>query len=552
MNLAALKKAPFRLDDRALAWVQETFAVLTPAEKLGQLVVPLALDTSRENLDRFLALGVGGLFRRTMAPLAQLRAEADYLRRQSRVPLLMCGDLEFSETGAIGGAEGVSFPNQMAVAATDDPRFAATMARIAAREGRAAGYNWSLTPVVDLDLNAFNPAVNTRSFGDNASRVARFAAAYVTALQAKGVAACAKHWPGDGVDDRNQHFVTSVNSCELADWEKTFGRVYRAVIREGVLSIMSGHIALPAFPGAGLCPASISRELNFDLLRGRLRYNGLILSDASVMAGLTSQGTRAELVPRSIEHGCDMVLFTDDLELDLDYLVRARSDGRLSARRIDEAVLRVLGLKATLGLHRAAVRSSPVRALSPACAREHLRATRACAARAVTLVKDEPGRLPLSPVKHRRVLLIQPPLRQSPRSLQPALRIGQLLADTGFTVENYSAETEVHRDHFDVVIYVVADEGHALKTSQHLDWKELHGDWRRSMERYWHDVPVVFISLGTPHHLRELPACPTVINAYSPVPAMQEAVVQALVGQIPFRGVSPVDLTDAEFGRLQK
>ena len=72
------------------------------------------------------------------------------------------------------------------------------------------------------------------------------------------------------------------------------------------------------------------------------------------------------------------------------------------------------------------------------------------------------------------------------------------------------------------------------------------------MERYWHDVPVVFISLGTPHHLRELPACPTMINAYSPVAAMQEAVVQALVGRIPFRGVSPVDLTDAEFGRLQK
>jgi len=147
MNLARLAKTPFRLDARALAWVRRTFAGFTPAAKLAQLVVPLAMDRSRENLDRYLALGVGGLFRMLPFPLAQLRAEAHYLHEHSRVPLLLCGDLEFGEKQPIGGAEGTAHPNQMAVAATGDLRFAQRMARLAAREGRAAGFNWSFTPV---------------------------------------------------------------------------------------------------------------------------------------------------------------------------------------------------------------------------------------------------------------------------------------------------------------------------------------------------------------------------------------------------------------------
>jgi beta-N-acetylhexosaminidase len=182
------------------------------------------------------------------------------------------------------------------------------------------------------------------------------------------------------------------------------------------------------------------------------------------------------------------------------------------------------------------------RPLPRARMKEHLMWARECAERAVTLVKDDQRLLPLSPVRHRRVLLIQPPVRNYIRGRLPELQIQRLLTAAGFSVERYIPDTDVHRDHYDVVVYAVAEEGAPLKSALHLRWEELHGDWARAMERHWHAVPTVFISMGTPWHLREVPTCPTYINAYSPVPAVQEAIVKALLGEIPFRGISPVDL----------
>src|SRR3954471_9301278 len=118
MKFDYLKKPPFRLDAKALAWVKQTFGELSSKAKLGQLVMPLCLDLSHDNLDRFMGLEVGGLFRVASAPLSSLRASALYAQRRSAVPLLMAGDLEFAELGAVGGGEGTAFPNQMAVAAT--------------------------------------------------------------------------------------------------------------------------------------------------------------------------------------------------------------------------------------------------------------------------------------------------------------------------------------------------------------------------------------------------------------------------------------------------
>lgn len=538
---ASLQRKPFWLDGRAVAWVQATFSGLTLEAKLAQLMIVPGLDMCPENLDRLAALGIGGYFRRAPGPVQSLRAVAERMQRRCAVPLLLCGDLELGVEGPIGGREGTAFPNQMAIAATGDPKWAAAMACVVAREGRTAGFNWSFSPVADLNVNFRSPVVSTRAFGDNPVTVARMVAAYIKALQAEGVAAGTKHWPGDGCDDRDQHFVTTINSLGFAAWDASYGRVFRSAIRAGVLSIMSAHIALPGLRGAGSTPASISRRLNLELLRGRLKFNGLILSDASTMAGLTSHGRRAALVPQLIENGCDMILFPADVELELGHLREALAKGVLSARRVDEAVWRVLALKAALGLHRSTAVSRPIsRRLKKT--HEHLAAR--CAEQAVTLVKDGNKLLPLSPLRHRRVLLVQ----QAPRLVSMAsgqaasLQLDRLLAAAGFQVEHFDLQTEVHRDFYDVLIYVVAEEGYVGRGALELRWPELHGSWARSTERYWHDLPAIFISFGSPFHLREVPMCPTFINAYSPVPAMQEAVVRALTGEIPFRGRSPVRL----------
>lgn len=541
MNLRHLQRSPFRLDARALAWVAETFGRLSPRERRAQLVVPLCLDGSPENLDRLAALGVGGLFRAIGRPLAELRAEAERLRRASAVPPLLCGDLEFGERDAIGGDEGTALPNQLAAAAAGG-RAVERMARVAAIEGRAAGFDWSFTPVADLEWNFHNPVVNTRSFGDDPARVARAVRTYITAMQRAGMAACVKHWPGDGVDDRDQHYVTSVNSLPLAAWDRTYGRIYRAAIRAGVLSVMSAHIALPAWPGAGDGPASRSQALNLGLLRGRLGFNGLIVSDACGMGGLTATGGPETLVPGMIAAGCDMVLFPADVELELDHLARAVASGRLSEERVAEAVLRVLALKAALGLHH---RTKLPPRLPAATRKRHARWMRDSAAQALTLVRDDAGLLPLSSRRQRRVLLIESGPRRNLFGPLPALQMARLLEDAGFTVGRLAEDTEVSLERFDVAIYAVAEEGGACKTSLKLRWDELHGGAVRGMMRVWRELPTVFVSFGNPWHVREVTGCPTYVNAYSPVPAVQAAVVQALMGRIRFRGTSPVDLARA-------
>ena len=134
----------------------------------------------------------------------------------------------------------------------------------------------------------------------------------------------AKHWPGDGIDERDQHLSFSVNSLSTEEWDQTFGKVYKGLIDAGLPSIMAGHIHLPAYqrhfnPGVKdeeLLPATLSKEITTDLLRGKLGFNGVVVTDASHMLGLTGAMKRSELLPTSIAAGCDLFLFFNDPDED--------------------------------------------------------------------------------------------------------------------------------------------------------------------------------------------------------------------------------------------
>jgi len=548
MNLRHLQRAPFRLSSADVVWVERTFVRMTQRERLAQLLVPLALDTSALNLDRFTKLGVGGLFRLPTRPIVAMAEEAFQLTEASAVPPLLCADLEFGERGAIGGAEGTVFPNQLAASAAGLSAVE-RMAIVTAEAGRAAGFNWSFTPVADLDFNRHNVLVSTRSFGDDPTHVARCVRTYVQTLQRHGMAACAKHWPGDGAGDLDQHYTPSTNPLPMALWNRTFGRVFRTAVRAEVLSVMSGHITLPSRAGARRVPASLSPELNQGLLREELGFNGVIICDASSMAGLMVHAPREQLAPRVIAGGCDLLLFPTDPELDLEYLVRAVNHGALSNNRVAEAVLRVLAMKASLGLSK---RMPPVggvtlprvrpRPLSASTKRRHERWAEETARDAITLVRDRLKLLPLNPRRHRRLLLIQQENRVGWSGPLPSLQIEPALRSAGFEVVRFSDPAEVRREQFDVAIWVTAEEAAVGKYSLNVSWTELLGRFPVSMMRTWPELPTVLVSLGHPWHAREFEGCPVVINAYSPVPVVQRAVVQALIGRELFRGKSPVRL----------
>jgi beta-N-acetylhexosaminidase len=424
-----------------------------------------------------------------------------------------------------------------------------------AEEARAAGVNWSFTPVIDINALFRSPIVATRGLGSDPARIRAHALAHIAGLQANGVAATVKHWPGEGHDDRDQHLVTTINPLSLEEWNATHGALYRAAIAEGVLSVMSAHIAFPAYvhahdPDAGLQayrPASVSTLLNQTLLRGELGFNGVIVSDATPMAGFGAWAHRDVMLPEVISSGCDVILFSDEPEADIARVEAALDDGRLTLDRLDEAVIRILGLKATLGLHRDRTPADRSRLFNAQSARIAAGIT----ARAPTLVKDVRGILPLSPDRHRRVLVYSTGIVTPLHGSGMPMAFPDMLRAEGFEVTVATPGDRLDQRDFDLVLFVMAEETLLTRGRIFLDWNRLTGGMFGAMQRHWHEVPTALISFGYPYYLYDAPRMPCVINAYATMDTMQRATLDCLLGRAPFQGKSPVDpfcgLPDAQY-----
>jgi beta-N-acetylhexosaminidase len=544
INLSA---APFNLDIAAETWVHETRDRLSPRDKLAQLFVLISREGSATELEALRGFKPGGITRFFSSDLDDEIALMRELDGVGPVPMLVSADLEGSRMSLPFGTE---VPNPLGLAAVDDLDATTAISAIMAEEARAVGLNWSFTPVIDINKAWQSAIVGTRSLGSDVERVERHALAQIGAFQERGVAATVKHWPGEGYDDRDQHLVTTVNPLTLGEWEETFGRLYRSAINAGVMSVMSAHIAFPAFvreldPDEGaeaFRPASVSRLLTHTLLRERLGFNGIVVSDSTGMAGLGDWGHRDQTVPELVIAGCDVILFSNDPSGDLMRLVKAVADGRLSQERLDEAVTRVLALKATLGLHR---RDRPEPTIADARDRlataESRITAREVTARVPTLVKDVANLLPLSPSRHKRVLVFSTGAVQPFAPFPLPLSLPDRLRDEGFEITEFTPETVVDPKQFDLVLYLLAEETLLTRGRIFLNWSKLAGGTLGAMRRYWHDVPTLMVSLGFPYYLHDAPRVPTYVNAYGSNEEMQAAVVECLLGQKPFMGKSPVD-----------
>ncbi len=547
MTAIDLAAAPFHLDDDAMAWVHETRDRLSARDKLAQLFTLLSREAPEQAIETLRSFKPGGVTRIYGGDLAAEIGLMQQLDQAAPVPMLVSADLEGSRMSLPFGTE---VPNPLGLAAVDDVQATTAIATIMAEEAHAVGLNWSFTPVIDLNVAWRSAIVGTRSYGSDIDKVERHALAQIAAFQKNSLAATVKHWPGEGYDDRDQHLVTTVNPLTLDEWEATFGRLYRSAIDAGVLSVMSAHIAFPAFVTAldpdaaaeAFRPATLSPLLNQTLLREKLGFNGLIVSDATPMAGFGDWGPRDETIPQCIIAGCDMILFSDDPNADLMRLVKAVADGRLSQDRVDEAVTRVLALKAALGLHKADRVPVSLDGARTVLERSESAATaRGVTARVPTLVKDVANLLPLSTARHKRILVFSTgsvqPFAPHPLPLSIPLR----LRDAGFEVTEYTSGMAVDPKAYDLVLYLLAEETLLTRGRIFLNWRELTGNVFGAMRRHWHEVPTLMVSLGFPYYLYDAPRVPTYVNAYGSNEDMQAAVVDALLGRIPFEGTSPVD-----------
>ena len=565
-----LKAKPFCLNDTDIQWVNDTLSAMTLEEKAGQVFCPMGFSDDSGLLHHMLCdLHVGGMMYRP-GPAAYIQNTHRAIQSMAKIPLLLAAN---TENGGNGLAfEGTSFGQPMAVAATDDPENAYRMGYTACAEGAALGLNWSFAPIVDINYEFHNPITNVRTFGSDAERVIACGSAYMRGAKENGVAVSIKHFPGDGVDERDQHILTSVNSLNREEWDASFGKVYSTLIGQGAETVMVGHIALPAYASEEekYLPASLSRSIMTGLLRQKLGFNGLISTDATPMVGFTAAMSRERAIPTAIAAGADMILFNKDLDEDYRFLLAGIESGLLTEARLDEAVTRILAVKAALRLHEKQKTGTLVpgtEELGVVGCEKHRAWAKKVADKAVTLVKDTQGLLPLSTQKYKRVYLnvIQKdnspenPVVQSWKELFERegfevtvrdRRISITVQDMG-DIPGMSAEkkalmhemyrsTREAREAYDLYVYICNMENASNNTTLRLNWNVAFGlgddaPWFVS------EVPALMISTAYPYHLFDAPMLKTYINAYAGTPDYQRAVMNKLMGRSAFTGKSPVD-----------
>ena len=557
-NKIDLHVNPFYLTDEDIRWVEETKANMSTEENVGQLFCPIAPGPEEDALQEVLnTLHPGGMMFRAL-PGKEIQGAQRYLQEKSAVPLLLAANLEAGGNGVM--TEGTYFGYPMEMAATGDTLHAYHLGKVSAAEGNATGCNWAFSPIVDRNVNYLNPITNVRTYGDDTDTVIAMSKAFTKGVQEEGMAVAVKHFPGDGMDYRDQHLHPTINSCSAEEWDETYGEIYRQLIAAGAESVMVGHIPQPAWQQKinpdlaleDLLPATLSSELLQGLLREHLGFNGLIITDATPMGGFTNAMSRRESVPRAIAAGCDMFLFNRNMAEDFQFMLDGLNEGILTEARLDEAVTRILALKAHLKLHLRQKTGTLVpeeSALQEVLGRnEFTEWAEDAADKAATLVKDTQNALPLNPATQKRLLMYVFGDEWGYFGNGSAKLFRSLLEDAGFTVDVFDKEAmrfayiDIKREdivkQYDAVIYYANIEPASNKSTLRMEW-----NWPMASNMPWfiHDLPVIGVATGSPYLLQDMPALKTLINGYTAAPAMLKAIVDKLTGKSEFVGRSPVD-----------
>ncbi len=575
VNLTA---KPYNLDEQGVKWVKDTIANMTIEEKIGQLFINMGASREEDYLKSVLDnYHIGGV-RYNPAMSNQVYDQNKILQENSKIPLLIAANTEGGGNGAC--LDGTYIAAGIKVGAADNKEYAYKLGKISAIESAAIGCNWSFAPVVDLMINWRNPITTNRGFSKDADKTLEFSLEFMRGMMENGVAPAAKHFTGDGIDERDQHLSFAPNTLSPEEWDETFGKVYGGLIDAGLPSIMAGHIALPEYvryfnPNATkkelLMPATLNKYILTDLLRGKMGFNGLVVTDASHMVAMTSAMKRSEMLPTAIAAGSDMFLFFYDPEEDFEWMMEGYRKGIITDERLEEALTRILGTKAALGLHnkpKTEILQPKAEAMAKIGLDSYKEIAKEISDKSITLVKNEENIFPMSPEKHKRVLLVNVKgIANGIADLMgggkktPIEEIKELLEQEGFEVEIYESamekimklpKEEILMKLLDVysqkrpiaeltgkydLIINVANVG--ANTHQRIEWTMAKGT--PDMPFYVHEIPTIFVSVLSPFHLADVPQVQTYINTYDSKDYTLKLLVEKMLGRSEFTGVSPVD-----------
>lgn len=530
-------------------WVDTTLSSLSLEKCVGQLLSISQFHDDREYWLRLIEKVPFGAARGRAESPEKSRALIQELQATSSVPLLVPANMEHGAAEQQG--YGTDFPWAMGMGAANDEELMAIMGQAIATEARYLGVNWLFNPVVDLNYNFDNPITNIRAIGDNPEQVSRLAKPWLQAMQAHGVAATAKHFPGDGVDDRDQHLLTSVNSMPFGQWMETFGLVWKAIIEAGVMCIMPGHISLPDYQGfrdspEDALPATLDRKLLIDLLRGEFGFEGVTVSDNASMIGFTVHADPDDLIVDAIAAGNDIYLNADP-DHDYERLLNGVRDGRLSEEQVYQSARRVLEMKARLNLFEETFGPAPTED-------EQIRfqtAAQTMADKSMTILRSN-GQVALEIPSGGKVLTVTYGQLMPRFGLNDLGIFDQELSDRGYQVTHLlnpsSDELRQEAESADAVfINLFKLPMMPLGTSRQTDTFRSWG-WRSIYRTH---PQVAYTTFGNPYVAYELPPVPRLLAAYGNSDCSQRSAVKVWLGELQATGTLPVRMPKVEVKPLQ-
>ena len=530
-------------------WVEKTLKAMTLEEKVGQLIACRYTGDFFNEESPYLADLKDLIVHRKIGGVIIFLGEAyetahlnNALQKMAKFPLLVASDLERGTGNQITGA--TLFPTLMGVGAANSEELAFKMGQVTAIEGRALGIHMTYAPVIDVNINPDNPIINTRAIGEDPEQVSRLAAAFIKGCQANGMIATAKHFPGHGDTDQDSHSLLPTISADRERLDRVELHPYRKAIEAGVKAVMVAHLYVPALDPTPNLPASMSPAILTDLLRKKLGFRGLVVTDAMEMGGVTNSYSSTDAALQAILAGVDMVLLPLEPGKVVDFLVEAAKSGRLPASRIDESVRRVLEAKARLGLH--LDKFVDVDALPRKLGtKANLDQARLTFERAVTLVTNDGDMLPLRDANRKITVL-------SLSSDQADYFAGRSFADAvkkrSPGAQVFYADTNTGQESLDdaffkaagtdVIICAVFSSLRAWKGSVGLDPR--HVDLIKTLAAT--GKPVAVVNFGSPYLLRNFPEVSSYLCLYRNAPIAQDIAVRTIFGELDISGKLPVSI----------
>ena len=530
-------------------WVEQTLKSMTLDEKIGQLFFPASTSSGR-TLEWIQKYNIGGIWF-ARAEAKKIAEDLNAFQRASKYPILVTVDFEKGAGTYVDGA--TDLPINMALGASRDPNLVYEAARLTAKEARALGVHLNYAPVLDVSNNPRNPVINTRSYGEDPKLVARLATAAIKGYQENGLLATGKHFPGHGNTGTDTHAKIGVIASSPQEFESVELYPYKEVLRKAKpSSIMSAHLWIQSVD-TDTIPATLSKKVMTGILRDRLRFDGLVLTDAMVMGGITTRYPFGVAMVKALEAGCDVILFPGDLEKGINAVREAVINGELTEQRIDESVRRILRAKTKVGLQNN--RLTDVAKIPDAVGTAaNYQMAKKIAARCLTLAKDDARLIPLQ--ASRNVLVLTMSNKEGNSMMSRGLvtfpdEVRKLSpGSTELRLSDSLRTDEIERAlglarQADVVL--VAAYVRIVLSSGTVDLPAAHAAFLQQLLKQ--NPRVALVSFGNPYIGATVPEIPTYICAYDNAIVLQEAAAEALFGKTKFSGKLPVTISETmKFG----